>query len=69
MARTLDLYGGDTLTDVGGQARAWRKEIAARLAALQRGDGSWVNERAERWWEGNPVLATAYALLALEYCR
>ncbi|MBL8901020.1 MAG: hypothetical protein JNM84_25550 [Planctomycetes bacterium] len=69
MARTLDLYGGDTLTDAAGRARPWRKEIAARLAALQRADGSWVNERAERWWEGNPVLATAYALLALEYCR
>ncbi|MBK9383570.1 MAG: hypothetical protein IPN34_01925 [Planctomycetes bacterium] len=69
MARTLDLYGGDTLTDVGGRTRAWRKEIAARLGALQRADGSWVNDRAERWWEGNPVLATAYALLALEYCR
>jgi hypothetical protein len=69
MARTLDLYGGDALVDSGGASRAWRREIAARLAALQRADGSWINDRAERWWEGNPVLATAYALLALEYCR
>lgn len=69
MARTLDLYGVDTLEDGAGKSHAWRKEIAARLASLQRADGAWINERAERWWEGNPVLATAYALLALEYAR
>ena len=28
-------------------------------------DGSWVNHNAPRWWEGNPVLATSYALLTL----
>ena len=28
-------------------------------------DGSWVNENASRWWEGNPVLATAYVMLTL----
>ena len=29
-------------------------------------DGSWTNQNAARWYEGNPVLATSYALLALD---
>jgi squalene-hopene/tetraprenyl-beta-curcumene cyclase len=44
--------------------RHWRRELLARLKELQRPDGSWVNDKASRWMEGNPDLATAYALLA-----
>ncbi|MBK9388122.1 MAG: hypothetical protein IPN34_25160 [Planctomycetes bacterium] len=69
MAKTLDLYGAEQVVDAAGRAHPWRKEIAARLAALQRADGSWVNAQSERWMEGNAVLATAYALQALEFCR
>ena len=29
-------------------------------------DGSWVNDN-NRWWENDPVLATSYAMLALEF--
>jgi hypothetical protein len=36
--------------------------LAERVAA----DGSWVNKDAKRWEEGNPVLATIYAVMALE---
>jgi hypothetical protein len=32
---------------------------------MQRRDGSWINENASRWYEGNAVLATSYAMLAL----
>ena len=35
------------------------------LLDLQQSDGSWVN-RNNRWWEKDPVLVTAYALIALE---
>ncbi len=66
LAHALNLCGEDTLTDSAGNAHAWRAELSARLIALQRQDGSWINENAERWYEGNPVLATAYALLALD---
>ena len=66
MARALDLYGDEAVEDASGTAHAWRGELVGRLIALQRQDGSWVNENAERWYEGNPVLATAYALLALD---
>ncbi|MBM3975943.1 MAG: hypothetical protein FJ299_03000 [Planctomycetes bacterium] len=69
MARALDLYGADTLTDRAGAVHAWRAELAGRMSSLQRQDGSWKNDNSPRWWEGNPVLATSYALLTLSYAR
>lgn len=68
MAKALDLLGVDSITDADGLERAWRKELREKLASLQQEDGSWVNEKADRWMEGNPVLATCYALSALSYC-
>jgi squalene-hopene/tetraprenyl-beta-curcumene cyclase len=69
MAKALDLFGETTLVDAAGVAHDWRSELAGRLVALQRKDGSWVNENAARWFEGNPVLATSYAMLTLDTVR
>lgn len=70
MARALDLSGEEELTDSEGVVHRWRTELSARIVTLQsRIDGSWVNSNAPRWWEGNPVLATSYALSTLEACR
>jgi len=70
MARALAVFGTATVVDGEGVAHDWRAELAGRLLALQsKIDGSWVNENAARWWEGNPVLATSYALLALAETR
>ncbi len=66
MAKALALFGEEQWTGVDGQPVRWREQLAGRLLAIQRPDGSWVNENSPRWWEGNPVLATAYAVLALE---
>ena len=66
MAKALDTYGRETIVDGSGREHAWRAELAGRLVAMQRPDGSWVNQNSPRWWEGNPVLATAYAMLSLE---
>jgi squalene-hopene/tetraprenyl-beta-curcumene cyclase len=67
MARALDLYGADTLVDPDGTEHAWRTQLCGRLLSLQnKNDGSWLNELSPRWWEGNPLLATSYALLTLE---
>lgn len=52
--------------EVGGHA--WKKELAEKLVSLQRADGSWCNEN-NRFWEGDPVLCTSFALLTLELCR
>jgi len=66
MAKALDLYGEDLIEDAAGTRHAWRTELSGRLAAMQRQDGSWINENAARWFEGNPVLATAYAMVTLD---
>lgn len=66
MAKALDLYGDETIVDAQGKSHSWRKDLAGRLVSLQNAtDGKWVNENAERWYEGNPVLATSYALMSL----
>lgn len=71
LAQALDLAGIRTLR-VPGKAETdealevdWRKELRTTLAAMQRADGSWVNEQNSRWWEDQPALCTIYALLAL----
>ncbi|MCH2103140.1 MAG: hypothetical protein MK297_03900 [Planctomycetes bacterium] len=67
MARALDLYGSETITDPEGTQHAWRAQLCGRLLSLQSSeDGSWINKNSPRWWEGNPLLATSYALLALD---
>lgn len=47
---------------------AWRQELADRVLALQKADGSWYNDN-NRFWEADPVLVTSFAVLALELCR
>ena len=39
--------------------------LALRLINLQQRDGSWSSENG-RWWERDPSLVTAYAVLSLE---
>jgi squalene-hopene/tetraprenyl-beta-curcumene cyclase len=50
---------------VDGQKINWRKQLALKLMNLQQRDGSWSNENG-RWWEKDPALATAYAVLSME---
>ena len=57
-----------TFTDANGVKHTWRSELADALIGRQQDDGSWVNANP-RWMEGDPNLVTAYALLALSYCR
>lgn len=67
MAKALDLYGEETIVDPQGNSHAWRKEFCGRLTGMQsRIDGSWRNENSQRWWEGNPLLATSYAMVSLD---
>lgn len=66
-AKALDALGEETFADEAGTKHNWRQELAAQLTSLQKSNGSWVNE-TPRWMEGDPNLATGYALLALKYC-
>ena len=68
LARVLTAYHTPRLALDDGTTRDWPRELSRKLIKLQREDGSWVNETA-RWWEGEPVLTTSYALLALRLCR
>jgi len=67
MTRALSAAGLDALPKhkAEGEIR-WREEVARKVMSLQKPDGSWVNEN-NRWWENDPVLATSYSLLALEF--
>ena len=67
MAKALSLYGEENVIDAQGKANPWRKQLCGRIVAMQRKeDGAWLNENSPRWWEGNPLLATCYAMLALD---
>ena len=68
MAKTMAVLGNDEFEDDKGVKHAWKTDIASKLAALQQTNGSWINE-ADRWYEGDPNLVTAYCLIALAHCE
>ena len=63
LARAMDAYDQPTLTSNGRQID-WRVALVDKLAALQKPDGSWLGEA--RFRENDPVLVTAYGVIALE---
>ncbi|MBN2578604.1 MAG: terpene cyclase/mutase family protein [Pirellulales bacterium] len=67
-AKALSALGTDEFKDTKGVKHDWRRELAEELFRRQNQDGSWVNEN-NRWMEGDPNLATGFALLALSYCK
>jgi squalene-hopene/tetraprenyl-beta-curcumene cyclase len=66
-AKALSVMGASEFEDAEGVKHDWRKELAGHLLERQQENGSWVNG-TDRWYEGDPNLVTAYALLALAYC-
>lgn len=64
MAKALSVMNVDHLTASDGKWVDWRKELAQKLVGKQKGDGSWINDSG-RWWENDPVLVTAYSLIAM----
>lgn len=70
-ARALDAWGDPTVKTLNadgapGAERDWANDLVDQLEKLQKEDGSWVND-ADRWMEGEPVLVTAYAVIALQH--
>ncbi|HWH70628.1 MAG TPA: hypothetical protein VNT26_14665, partial [Candidatus Sulfotelmatobacter sp.] len=65
LAKALTLYGTETVETSAGRNVKWREDLALKLINLQRADGSWANENG-RWFEKDPALVTAYALIALD---
>ncbi len=68
LARALAAAGVDELFSEDGKTIYWKRELAAKLLALQQPDGSWVNDN-NRFWESDPVLCTSFAMIVLELCR
>lgn len=66
-AKTLSTLKIDLFEDASGTKHDWRKELADHLMKVQSTNGSWLNT-TDRWYEGDPNLATAYALMALKHC-
>ncbi len=64
-AKALRLAHVTTVTTPAGP-RDWRKDLTIALLKRQREDGSWLNSQSPRWEEGHPVLATAFATIALQ---
>ena len=64
-ARAMRAWGEPIIVDANGKPHRWRDELATKLSSLQSDDGSWVNPE-DRWYEGNPYLVTAYAVLAMQ---
>jgi squalene-hopene/tetraprenyl-beta-curcumene cyclase len=67
MGKCLYAVGDRYVVDAKGVKHDWAVELSAKLAKLQKPDGSWVNETS-RWWESDPVLVTSYSLTALNCC-
>lgn len=66
MAKALTILDVKELKLAGGDTVDWRSDLATRLFDLQESKGFWVNDTG-RWWEKDPILVTAYALLTLEH--
>ena len=65
MAKALNAYGQDMVTDSAGMKHNWRKELVAKLISIQDGEGFWVNKN-NRWWENKKDLVTSFTVLAME---
>jgi len=68
-AKALDAADVEIIDDADGTPDSWRKELTQQILRMQQADGSWVNGENDRWMEGDRQLVTAYALLALAFCR
>jgi len=64
MSRALRAAQQHTI-EIDGTRHNWRDELTQAILARQRADGSWQNP-ADRWMEAEPVIATVFAVLALE---
>lgn len=66
MAKALSIASVDTMPGKDGKRVNWRQELAKRLIDMQDSDGSWTNKKSGRFWEKDPNLVTAYAVITLE---
>lgn len=68
LSRALSVASVPILVQPDGRKVDWKRELSRKILALQKPDGSWVNDN-NRFWENDPVLATSFAILSLELCK
>src|SRR5262249_41720261 len=66
-AKAMDSLGENPFKDSKGKAHYWKKELVAVLKKAQLDSGGFINKGDRTFGEGDPNLATAFALLALSY--
>jgi squalene-hopene/tetraprenyl-beta-curcumene cyclase len=67
-AKAMDALGENPFTDSQGKKHDWRRELFEALKKRQGQSGGWSNAD-KQFGENDGNLATAFALLALSYCR
>jgi squalene-hopene/tetraprenyl-beta-curcumene cyclase len=67
-AKAMALLGASTFVDATGNEHDWRAELVDALAKRQTPSGGWANP-TDRFMEGDPNIATSFALLALASAR
>jgi squalene-hopene/tetraprenyl-beta-curcumene cyclase len=67
-AKAMDALGEDPFVDAKGVKHDWRQELFDELKKRQKDNGIWANSNPA-FAEGMPELATAFAVLALSYCK
>jgi hypothetical protein len=65
-ARALRSAGAPALVSPEGTPLYWARQLTDGLLAKQETSGSWMNTGSDRWWEGDRMVATSFALLAIE---
>jgi hypothetical protein len=68
-AKAMTVLGEDPFEDARKVKHAWRKDVFEALKKRQRPDGSFINKGDRAFGEGDPNLATAFALLTLSYLQ
>lgn len=66
MSKSLIAANKPTLNSKDGLKIDWRSDLATAVINGQREDGSWINTKASRWMENDPILVTSYAVMTLE---
>lgn len=66
--KAMTALGEDDFADKNKKKHDWRMDLFAALKKRQKTDGGWSNPD-KAFYENNPDLATAYAILALSYCQ
>lgn len=67
-AKAMAALGEDEFVDAKGVKHPWKKELFEKLKSMQKADGTWANTNGA-FLENQPELATAFAVLALGYCK